>query len=58
MNEQKLYEILIKNIESTNYESYTDSYGNRIESFLLLDDCAITFVFNNNNKLVSAWKVD
>lgn len=58
MNEQKLYEILIKNIESTNYESYTDSYGNRMESFLLLDDCAITFVFDSNNNLVSAWKVD
>lgn len=58
MNEEKLYEILKKNIENTNYESHTDTCGNRMETFLLLDDCAITFVFNNNDEIKGVWKND
>lgn len=58
MNEKKLYEILKKYIKVTNYESHTDTYGNRIETFLLIDDCAITFVFNNNDELMGVWKND
>ena len=36
-------------------ECVKDSYGNRIESFLILDDLAICFSFNANNELLNCW---
>lgn len=57
MNKKKLYELLKKYIEPANYESYTDSYGNRIETFLHIDDCAICFLFNPDDDLLYVWHV-
>lgn len=37
------------------YECVQDTYGNRIESFLILDDLAICFCFNANNELLNCW---
>lgn len=37
------------------YECVKDTYGNRIESFLILDDLAICFSFNADNELLNCW---
>lgn len=57
MDELKLYEHFKKYIKENNYEGHIDSYGNRIETFLIIDDCAITFCFNNDNELQGCWLV-
>lgn len=42
-------------INTHDYEEVTDSFGNRIESFLILDDLAICFCFNADNELLNCW---
>lgn len=55
----KIYEFLKTNLfSSDNYEVIEDSYGNKMETFLIFDDFALTFVFNNSNELKNVWKND
>ena len=53
INYMKLYEFL--KINCNEYEMVTDSFGNRLESFLILDDLAICFSFNVDNELLNCW---
>ena len=55
----EIYEFLKTNLfSSDNYEIIEDSYGNKMETFLIFDDFALTFVFNNSNELKNVWKND
>ena len=49
----KFYSFLKDNCKD--YEGITDTYGNRLESFLILDDLAICFSFNTENELLNCW---
>lgn len=55
MDMKILYEFLKDHCDRDNYEQVSDSYGNSIESFLVLDDLAICFSFNNNDELLNCW---
>ena len=55
MNYTDAYEFCKNYVAKENYESVEDSYGNRIESFLILDDLAICFCFNDKNELLNCW---
>lgn len=55
----EIYESLKTNlVSSDNYEIIEDVYGNKMETFLIFDDFALTFVFNNSNELKNVWKND
>ena len=55
----EIYEFLKTNLfSSDNYEAIEDSYGNKMETFLIFDDFALTFAFNNSNELKNVWKND
>ena len=55
----EIYESLKTNLSSSdNYEIIEDVYGNKMENFLIFDDYALTFVFNNSNELKNVWKDD
>lgn len=49
----KFYYFLKDNCKE--YEQVADSYGNRLESFLILDDLAICFSFNADDELLNCW---
>ena len=53
MDLMKFYNFL--KINCKDYEQFTDSYGNCLESFLILDDLAIFFSFNTDNELLNCW---
>jgi hypothetical protein len=53
MDLMKLYDLLNKSCNEC--EKISDSYGNRLESFLILDDLAICFCFNDNDELLNCW---
>jgi hypothetical protein len=55
----EIYEFLKTNLFSPdNYETIEDCYGNKMDTFLIFDDFALTFVFNNSNELKNVWKND
>lgn len=55
----EIYKVLKTNLFSLdNYEIIEDGYGNKMETFLIFDDFALTFVFNNSNELKNVWKND
>lgn len=54
----EIYEFLKTNLFSSDnydYEIIEDGYGNKMETFLIFDDFALTFVFNNSNELKNVW---
>lgn len=55
--DEKLYKFLSQNYVDDNWEKTTDKYGNVTETFLVLDDCAICFLFNPNGELLCSWCV-
>ena len=52
---EKLYKFLYQNYANDNWEKTTDKYGNVIETFLVLEGCAICFLFNPDGDLVYTW---
>jgi hypothetical protein len=52
---EKLYKFLSQNYVDDNWEKTTDKYGNVIETFLIIDDCAICFLFNPDGELIYTW---
>ena len=55
-NEKLIYDFCKSYVTNKgDYELVTDSYGNRIENFLILDDLAICFCFNANDELLNCW---
>lgn len=55
--DEKFYEFLSQNYADDNWERIADKYGNMIESFLPIDDCAICFLFNPKGDLLYVWHV-
>lgn len=55
MNPIDLYEFCLNTVEVSKYEKVQDSYGNRIESFVILDDLTLCFCFNNKDELLNCW---
>lgn len=54
----KLFMFLSANIEEENYTQIEDVYGNKVITFLIADDLAISFFFDGNNNLIAVTKVD
>lgn len=57
MYEEKLYNFFNENVSGNNRTEIEDEWGNKIITFLVIDDCAISFVFNNNNNLIACTNV-
>ena len=53
MDTKILYKFLKDHCD--NHEQISDIYGNSLESFLVLDDLAICFIFNDNDELLNCW---
>jgi hypothetical protein len=52
--ELKLFEFFNSIItEDHNRTEIEDEYGNKIITFLIIDDCAISFFFNNSGDLIA-----
>lgn len=54
----KLFMFLSANIEEENYTQIEDVYGNKVITFLIADDLAISFFFDGNNNLIAIVKID
>lgn len=55
MDFKELYETCRRYVTRDNHEIIEDSYGNHIESFLILDDLALCFCFNDKDELLNCW---
>ena len=55
--ETKLYNFFNENISDNNRIEAEDEVGNKIVTFFVIDDVAISFVFNNNNDLIACTNV-
>ena len=51
--ELKLFEFFNSIIKDENRSEIEDSYGNKIITFLIIDDTAISFFFNNVGDLIA-----